>query len=430
MKIAKIFFLFGVIMMLVACDTSDAFKSPEENYFLKFFGNEGNQNGIDFIVNADGSFILVGNSRETGKDQQVYIAKATSKGKIVWEKTVGGSLDEETKDIELLPNGNIIVLANSEISVGANRNRDVMIILLDQEGNEINKVVQGLTTGISPNDEDAYSISVINGGYIVAGSTSLIPQPPVNKSDFMYMRFRDDLSLVKETDPEAWNNKPVSGFGGEDVVVRVFQRDATTFYLMGYTNADQTNQSNVADFNYYVTTLSNFGVIASSNSFIGLPSSDEKLNDVSISPASSGLGYFLSGTSQNATDGKAYIVKLADPLSFKPSDIAFQTLIDLKSGKSILQKSFNSSSPLNGYYVSTEEISESLDIVLFKRDNRGNEVFRKTFGGLVGDDFSGPVKELADGSIVMVGTMTLGGVINGQRKIVLLKLNPAGVLAP
>jgi hypothetical protein len=55
-------------------------------------------------------------------------------------------------------------------------------------------------------------------------------------------------------------------------------------------------------------------------------------------------------------------------------------------------------------------------------------LFWREFGG-VGDDFVGAVTELPNGRILIIGTMTLGGV-EGQTKIALLKLNPEGRLAP
>ncbi|MEJ0033768.1 MAG: hypothetical protein WDO15_27050 [Bacteroidota bacterium] len=48
----------------------------------------------------------------------------------------------------------------------------------------------------------------------------------------------------------------------------------------------------------------------------------------------------------------------------------------------------------------------------------------RTFGG-VGDDSSGAVVEIADGRILVVGTMVLGDV-KGQRKIVLMNLDSEG----
>jgi hypothetical protein len=419
---------------LFSCDSTSTLKSPEESYFLKYFGNEGSQEGVDFVENTDGSFILLGNSTKPSGSRQIYIAKADAKGKVIWERTYGGLLDDEAKDIELLADGNLIVVGNTELTgISPNPNqRDVMILRISQDGVKLDSVLQGLTYAGAPNDDNANSISIISNGYIVAGSTSKNPLPTTSDvSDFMFMRFRADLSFVKDTDPEAWNSTPVNGFKGEDVAVKVVQLNANTFHLMGYTNADPTLNNGIADYNYYVAALSDKGIISSAAHFLGAAApNDEKLTDVSITPAASGAGYLLSGSAQNATDGNVYLVKLTQQLTFTSSDISFQNTMALAPGKFLLQKSLNSSSPTNGYFVTSEQVDGSTtNIILSKRDNRGNEVFQKIFGG-AGNDFAGPVKELPDGQIAMIGTMTLGGVVDGQRKIVFMKLNAQGRLAP
>jgi hypothetical protein len=159
---------------------------------------------------------------------------------------------------------------------------------------------------------------------------------------------------------------------------------------------------------------------------------DEKLSDCSISPAQSGAGYRLSGISKSSSGTKIYMVQLQQQLSFVKSDFFNPTKLgdEIDLGNSSLQTTHNSSSPLAGSYITSEKLNgTSTDIFLTKRDNRGGEVFSQVFGG-IGDDLSGSVMELPDGRIAMIGTMTLGGVVNGQKKIVFMKLNPEGRLAP
>ena len=125
----------------------------------------------------------------------------------------------------------------------------------------------------------------------------------------------------------------------------------------------------------------------------------------------------------------SYIVKLNSPLSWNNSDISFTVKSDLPPGKSILQHSVNFASLTNGYFIASDQIGQGLDMRLTKLDNTGNIIFERVFGG-VGDDFVGAVSELSDGKILLLGTMTLGGVVDGQKKIVLIKLNAQGKLAP
>ena len=177
MRIKVVFLFFVLVAFLMACDTQKSFEAPDENYFVKYFGNEGNQQGVDFAVNDDGSIFILGNSREPGKSQQIYVAKVGINGRIVWEKTLGLSLDEEAKDIEIsFDKSSLIVLGNSEKSVGE---RDIFLIRLTLDGVAIDSTRQGLKLPSGQEaDDNAYSVTQINqglfnpAGFIVAGATT------------------------------------------------------------------------------------------------------------------------------------------------------------------------------------------------------------------------------------------------------------------
>jgi hypothetical protein len=436
----RITILFFVSLgVLLSCDTKNSFNPPDENYFLKYFGNEGNQVGVDFVVNPDGTFILLGNTRTTAppSDQQIYVAKANAKGKVMWEKTFGGKFDEEAKDIELLPDGNLIILANSANNSSTDvleRERDVLLIKLGQEGNKIDSVKRGLTStpdnvGGTPTDEDGSSITIIADGYIISGSTGLVPQNPNNKLNFMNMRFRNDLTLVTDASG-LWKNKPSFYTIGESKTIKIFQAGAG-FYGMGYSNVNAGRRplaQQTTDFDFWIYSLGPTGGNGIQTS-AGDPISDEKLTSVSVASPQAGGGFFLSGTSQNGSDGDIYLARLTSSISVVPSANYITPPSRIKLGKTFLYASFNFSSPA-GFYVSVEKQNgTSNDINLMKVDNSGNTIFEQSYGG-VGDDFAGPVIELPDGHITMIGTMTLGGVVDGQKKIVLMKLNGLGRLAP
>ncbi|MCA6410313.1 MAG: hypothetical protein IM575_14420, partial [Cytophagales bacterium] len=100
MRVKVIFLVHVLATLFISCDTQKSFETPDENYFVKYFGNEGNQQGVDFAVNDDGTVFILGNSRASSSNQQIYVARVGVNGRIVWEKTFGLSLDEEAKDIE------------------------------------------------------------------------------------------------------------------------------------------------------------------------------------------------------------------------------------------------------------------------------------------------------------------------------------------
>lgn len=430
MKSSILILISAVLIGLISCESSDP--APNTDYFLKFLGNDGDQTGVDFVVNSDGSMVILGNSRASiNDDQELYIAKLNSSAKLVWEITVGESLDDYAKDIELLPDGNLIVLANSQVTAG---NNDVLLIKLDQNGAEIARVRQGLTelNGTTPKNEDAKSITVISDGYIIAGSTSSIPEPAVDKSDFMYMRFLTNLSWVSDASGN-WKNS--SGFGtsyqGEDVAIKVVQKDVNTFYVFGYSNLDDLGVNPTGDFNFTFFGLSGTGNQSSQTLFAGTSNYDEKMTGFSDASGQSLVGYLMTGTSQNTVDGDIYLVKLPRNLTFQSTDFIVSKQLGLNVGKSSLQRSFNDSPASDNFFVATEKVNgTSLDIFLAKLDNLGNRIFEVSFGSKEGDDFAGKVVELGNGRILLIGTMTMGGVVDGQKKIAFMKLNSQGKLAP
>ncbi len=428
MKLLYSIILIGVLSVLASCESSES--SPNSQYFLKFLGNDGDQKGVDFVVNTDGSIVVLGNTRVTpSDDQDIYVTKLNADAKIVWEVILGESLEDDAKDIELLSDGSLIIVANSEVASG---NNDVLLIKLDQNGVETGRVRQGLTESNSAavRNENAKSITVIANGFLVAGSTSSIPAPSIDKSDFMHLYFQADLSLKPN-----WRN--ISGYPGEDEAIKVIQKDATTFYVFGSTNKSNSGASAVNDFNFTVFGLGADGEPGLQGLYLGSPSQEEKMTGFSDASNQPFPGYALSGTAQNTVDGDIYLVKLRSQLNFltdnnglKP-DVLVERPLGLNLGKSALQKSFNDSPASNTFFVATEKLNgTSLDILLTKLDSRGNKLFEVAFGSKEGDDFSGKVVELSDGRILMLGTMTMGGVVDGQKKIALLKLNPQGKLAP
>lgn len=430
MRVKVIFLVHVLATLFISCDTQKSFETPDENYFVKYFGNEGNQQGVDFAVNDDGTVFILGNSRASSSNQQIYVARVGVNGRIVWEKTFGLSLDEEAKDIEIsFDKSSLIVVGNSEKSVGE---RDIFLIRLTLDGVAIDSTRQGLKLPSGQEaDDNAFSVTQINqglfnpAGFIVAGATTGLNFATIatDKTDPMHLRFNNNLARISNP---TWSDRPTfttGGFVGEEVAVKVIQRSSNDYYVFGYSNGGD------GDFNFLRYGRTDLGGEFGSprNTDIGISNADEKLNSVSISPAQLGLGFMLSGVSQTSSGGYSYLVKLGSPLSWNDSDVTFRQILPLD--KAAKQRSVNYSSLTNGYFVASDKAgANGTDIYLVKLDNAGKKLFESEFGG-VGDDFVGAVTELPNGRILIIGTMTLGGV-EGQTKIALLKLNPEGRLAP
>ena len=89
---------YGILLVcfVMSCDSASRLDSPEESYFVKFYGDDGDHEGVDFISNSDGSFVILGNERVVGAPlgQQIYLVKVDAKGTVIWQRTFGVVGDE------------------------------------------------------------------------------------------------------------------------------------------------------------------------------------------------------------------------------------------------------------------------------------------------------------------------------------------------
>src|SRR6267154_1355551 len=107
-------YVFAFFTFLFACDTASNIKSPNKNYFIKYFGGDGNQTAVDLIVSADGTFYILGNSRaSTDSIQKVYLAHANAQGELIKQITYG-AVEMDARDFILTADGRIAVVANAD----------------------------------------------------------------------------------------------------------------------------------------------------------------------------------------------------------------------------------------------------------------------------------------------------------------------------
>jgi hypothetical protein len=417
-----------VLFFFLSCDTSDKIDLPD--YFVKYFGDAGSQEGVDLIANSDGTILLFGNTTPVGEtNTKLYLAKCDDKGNLLWElPPFGGSGNNQAKDIELTSDGRIVLLANSDGSAGEN---DILIITMDQDGVELNR-------NLFSNDgnEDASTVTQTSDGFIVTGSTSNTNQKanPVenDQRDAFNFRFYDDLTPF----PDTWNK--TLGPGTFDAGVKVIEVSTGQFYFFGYTNKRPAGQS-TTNFNFWIFPLNNVGngsFDIGEEIFAGDPLVDERLSSVALSPSQSGEGFLLTGMRTDAAgNGSIYISKLRKNLNFSAgeTDQVFQfpstTLsADINLGQLSDSKTASISSILSGFLiVSNEHSADNENLYLTKITNTGSNAWSGpkgfVFGG-DGIDQIGSVAELADGSILLIGTFSIGD--DGQHKVALIKVNKDG----
>ena len=345
---------------------------------------------------------------------------------LIWEKTFGGKFDDEAKDLELTADNRLVVLANSKKGSAEN---DILLMTFTLEGIKIDSILLGIKTilGAEANDE-ATTVSQTSDGFIVSGFTTGVSVKPNQGSqdvqDALHIRFTNSLIPFTNT-----NWKSVSGSIGADGATRVFQVNANTFYVFGYTNIDVAGSSTI-DFNFWVYQLGATGESNNSKMYPGVSVTDEKLTSAIESPVTSGDGFLLAGTRSDASKNyDIYVNKLRKTLSFNEAiDYQFSTqlsdlgLLDLDKAKVSV---FPSSFPEGYLILANDKRSGKNNFYLTKIDNQGNEAWIDPliFGGQE-EDYIGAVAELQDGKIILLGTMSIGD--EGQKKMALIKVNSEG----
>ncbi|HCR54560.1 MAG TPA: hypothetical protein DIW27_09100 [Cytophagales bacterium] len=413
----------SIVITTIGCDTASTIDPPDESFFLKFYGEEGNQKGVDAVLNADGTITLYGSTEArdvTGKKvKQLYLVNIQQNGQLVWQRIIDTGKNTTAKDIELTTDGRLVIVGDVE---NTPTERDIIIMTLSLDGSEISRALIAYDTVGQPTDETANSVTQTNDGFIVVGSTSNLELKPIKGTtndirDALHVRFNDDLTIY----PSTWRR--AHGPGDFDAGVQIIQISPTQFYFFSYTNTQ------TGDFNYSILGLGVDGETNSPDSFLpGIPGSNEILSSVIISPVQSGEGYVLTGitntTSSTATD--LFIVKLRKSLTFGATDYQFQKSFSVNLGtlKNVRTSAFALAS--SGFLILTNENSTGVQkFYLTKITNDGTLAWASPiiYGGEK-DSSIGSVLELPDGSIGMVGTFSVGE--DGETKMVFIKVNKEG----
>lgn len=236
----------------------------------------------------------------------------------------------------------------------------------------------------------------------------------------MHMRFKIDKNLnkLKRVSELEWKTRPTfSSFGlpGVESATKVVQYDDNTFYVFG-----TSNQLGKSDFWYY--SLSDKANAPINSTLIGKSDQDEVLTSVTLSKDQTSV--VLAGTRQ----GSIVTVLLRFPLlpisTFTSTDLK----LSLKPSEGGQYSQPRLAIGQNSYWIAAQKAS---DIVLARTNVDGNSIFGERLFGESLSSQSGAVAELPDGRVVTIGTMALGGEgTNNQQKMVFMKLNSNGRLAP
>jgi hypothetical protein len=426
---------------MTSCDTEKNIENPDRNYFVKYYGGDGYQQGVDMALLADGSLLLLGNDSVSAEEKDIYLTRVDSQGKTIWEKRLGREAKGNilvAKDLEPASDGNFIILSEFQSVFGALTH--LKLLKVSPDGLRLDSV----TFGTAANDFGRTVTLLSDGGFMVSGTTEFTSNPPTGTNpdpdlgDVFNYRF--DENLVP--DPQ-WG--PVyKGFGSHlDVAVKtveVFQKVNngintvidTVFYVFGYTNSaiSQYNADEKLGLFYFSRETSGSTVK------VFYPGNPGNVNQTEIKfvqpvPPELGTGYLVVGTAEVRVGvSDIFLARMRDSLIFElpgTNDAMLYTTIPLGRNIRCVSAACSIRGGTTGYLLLGNEIRSTgaSNIWLTKIDQSGAVLWSSTFGSETENDTGAAVIELPDGKIVVLGTM---GLADNQSKMALMKLNPDGQL--
>jgi hypothetical protein len=405
------------VIVVCSCDTEGNVDPVYQTYFLKYYGEDGNQEGVDLLVNSDGSMILLGNSSsQTNPTTIPFIAKVDPFGTVLWQRQLGG-LNEKAVDVELDNSGNLVVLSN----FGDGVNSRVKVYRIGQDGTDMNSLLMDFQEW-----QLGRSITVaLDGRILIAGSRK--PFAANNLGDFASPVEDFSDMTVLEVDAAFQNASIIAGFGGGELngsALKVFENSSNGYNLLGY--SDRPAKDNVRKTRFEAFTLNEFFSSPGQRVVAEVPGETQVA--ASVIETFSLPGYIMAGTSYvSPLTSNIYLVSYYNPLDRVTSNADKMPTTQYQSqyllNRRLESVSVSAAEP-DYLFVLANEIKDNnkRDIFLLRLTINGSVMGSVSFGSLEGDDSAGAVRAHPDGRIAVFGTMEL----ETQKKMVLIMLSPNG----
>lgn len=407
----------ALIGIMLSCDTPGNVDPVFNDYFTKYYGEDGEQTGVDLVLNDDGSMVLLGNSFSQTDPISPFLVKTDRQGNVLWQRVFKND-NETAVDIQLINGGaNVAVLTNVQRA-----NTNACLYVLGQDGNLLDSLYIS-----SPGNQVGRSVTQSSdNGFLIAGYQDPDParnfeltQPPPDLADMLLLKIDNALSEVKDLSPG----------GGEHIGsgVNAFEMNFnnTVYYMLfGYSDRPRKN-TKVYQTCFQLTACNIDGVPTGLHDYSEDEASEEQIASSTLKiPPALGDGYLLVGTTRSGSSSDLYLTRFAKPLNPNATTHSLDGKIPL--GRRIEGVAAANASP-DGYFVIANEVRENnkKDIFLLRVERDGAVTWTQSFGSLEGDDIAGGIESLPDGRIAVVGTIQL----ETQRKLALIVTNGIGAFS-
>jgi hypothetical protein len=409
----KAWVLCAGLALTVACDTSNSVDPVFKDYFIKYYGNDGDQEARDMVVNADGTVLILGNSIRSSNNYRMYLVKADLEGNVLWEKFLGAN-QESGQDIEPIiagPDaGHYLILSN------VRKNEDdslaIRLTVVNTSGDSLKSTYFNLLES-----QQGISVTPLSSGDVyVTGKTNDLGSNSTSDSSLPIQDTEDGLSIRFDVNYTNADTTVIYG-SGECAIIKIFE-EAGNFIYTGYSNSvtpgesglptNYENNFTIGRFNFRPDVLAPIRFIGTS----GLP---ELLKSSTNLPS----GFYFSVGTQQVSTGSSKIYAAIFPK-------------DLTGGSNIIEGTISnenleavnvSPSGGGGALIVGNEVTPGGRNIWIGRSGLDLGIdFSKTFGGPNTDDTGAAVVQLGNGDILLLGTMEL----TNQKKIALIKLTSQG----
>lgn len=253
----------------------------------KYYGSSQTDICESIIQTSDGGYMAAGQSWLNILDGNVYIIKLDPQGNKVWDKSIGGALEDGAYDIQQTSDNGYIIAGYTRSNGDGSYN--VYVVKTDSSGN-----VKWTSDFGGNNDDQAYSIVQNRDGYVAAGHSK--SKNMLGNSDVYVVKL--DLNGKK-----VWEKF----FGTDDTIEEALSFQKTQDG--GYIVLGKTNQYTYGANDLYLLKLDRDGNEQWSQVFGG----ENDDYGYSVAQTSDG-GFILAGqTKSYGTGGNAYIIKTEVP---------------------------------------------------------------------------------------------------------------------
>ncbi len=406
----SVYILLVFLFVWAACDTKSNVDPVYKNYFIKYYGEDGNQEGKDILVNNDGTLVILGTSTTITGSKKMYLAKTDVEGEIIWERKLGSSSDEVAVDIEPIligPDiGNFAVLSNVTKSVGDSL--AIRLTIISPAGDSLKSTLLNQLKS-----QEAKSITPLSdGGYFITGKT--IDTDPLNVGNLsLTIPDVEDMLLIRLQND--FLPTQLDRIGGSSIGsgIKIFE-GPSIFYYAG--DSDEINLFQSPDIggyesNFTLRVIEPLNASGTPTGYAGTATNTEELTAIAKSPFGN---YLAVGTQTLAGGDKKIFASIVNSNFSAGTEDAIEDNVE---GVAVV-----ASVGVDFLVVGNKINPGGRDIWLAKVGTTLSVQFSATFGGSNNDDTASAVAELPNGDIVILGTMEL---VN-QNKIALIKLRSNG----